>query len=53
MRRGNEMKMLMRRCFAPNHYYRDLYQKLQCLTQGSQSVGGLLQRNGDCECGGG
>ena len=34
----DEMKSLMRRCFVPNHYYRDLYQKLQRLTQGSQSV---------------
>lgn len=33
-----EMKMLMRRRFAPNHYYRGLYQKLQRLTQGSKSV---------------
>ncbi|XP_030924714.1 uncharacterized protein LOC115951698 [Quercus lobata] len=33
-----EMKMLMRRCFVPNHYYRGLYQKLQRLTQGSKSV---------------
>ena len=32
------MKMLMRRRFVPNHYYRDLYKKLQRLTQGSQSV---------------
>ena len=34
----DEMKSLMRRCFVPNHYYRDLYKKLQRLTQGSQSV---------------
>ncbi|KAH9680122.1 Endonuclease [Citrus sinensis] len=34
----DEMKSLMRRCFVPNHYYRDLYQKLQSLTQGSRSV---------------
>jgi hypothetical protein len=33
-----EMKMLMRRRFVPNHYYRGLYQKLQRLTQGSKSV---------------
>ena len=33
-----EMKMLMRRHFVPNHYYRGLYQKLQRLTQGSKSV---------------
>ena len=30
-----EMKSLMRRHFVPNHYYRDLYQKLQSLTHGS------------------
>ena len=34
----DEMKSLMRRRFVPNHYYRDLYQKLQRLTQGSRSV---------------
>ena len=34
----DEMKSLMRKRFIPNHYYRDLYQKLQCLTQGSRSV---------------
>jgi hypothetical protein len=28
----------MRRRFVPSHYYRDLYQKLQNLTQGSRSV---------------
>jgi hypothetical protein len=33
-----EMKMLMRKCFVPNHYYRGLYQKLQNLRQGSKSV---------------
>lgn len=33
-----EMKMLMRKRFVPNHYYRGLYQKLQRLTQGSKSV---------------
>lgn len=33
-----EMKMLMRRRFVPNHYYMGLYQKLQRLTQGSKSV---------------
>jgi hypothetical protein len=30
-----EMKMLMRKCFVPSHYYRGLYQKLQNLRQGS------------------
>ncbi|KAH9717072.1 hypothetical protein KPL71_021688 [Citrus sinensis] len=34
----DEMKSLMRKRFVPNHYYRDLYQKLQRLTQGSRSV---------------
>jgi hypothetical protein len=33
-----EMKMLMRRRFVPNHNYRDLYLKLQSLNQGSSSV---------------
>ena len=28
----------MRRRFIPNHYYRDLYQKLKSLKQGSKSV---------------
>jgi uncharacterized protein (DUF2249 family) len=33
-----ELKALMRQRFVPSHYYRDLYQKLQNLTQGSRSV---------------
>jgi hypothetical protein len=33
-----EMKVLMRRSFVPNHYYRDLYLKLQGLNQGSKSM---------------
>ncbi|XP_075662695.1 uncharacterized protein LOC142632168 [Castanea sativa] len=33
-----EMKDIMRRRFVPSHYYRDLYQKLQNLTQGYRSV---------------
>jgi hypothetical protein len=33
-----ELKALMRRIFLPSDYYRDLYQKLQNLTQGSRSV---------------
>jgi hypothetical protein len=33
-----EMKVLMRRRFVPNHYYRDLYMKLQGLNQGSRFV---------------
>ena len=32
------MKSLIRRHFVPNHYYRDLYQKLQSFTHGSRSV---------------
>ena len=32
------MKATMRRRFVPSHYYRDLYQKLQSLTQGHRSV---------------
>uniref|UniRef100_A0A2N9J4Z6 CCHC-type domain-containing protein n=1 Tax=Fagus sylvatica TaxID=28930 RepID=A0A2N9J4Z6_FAGSY len=33
-----ELKALMRRRFVPSHFYRDFYQKLQNLTQGSRSV---------------
>ncbi|KAJ9699061.1 hypothetical protein PVL29_007911 [Vitis rotundifolia] len=33
-----EMKVTMRRRFVPSHYYRDLYKKLQSLTQGYRSV---------------
>ena len=33
-----ELKALMRRRFVLSHYYRDLYQKLQTLTQGSRSL---------------
>ena len=33
-----DMKVMMRKRFIPNHYYRDLYRKLQGLTQGSMSV---------------
>ena len=32
------MKVLMNRRFVPNHYYRDLYLKLQSLHQGSKLV---------------
>ena len=32
------MKATMRRRFVPSHYYRDLYQKLQSLTQGYRSM---------------
>ncbi|KAH9724668.1 Endonuclease [Citrus sinensis] len=34
----DEMKPLMKKCFVPNHYYRDLYQKLQPLTQDTRSI---------------
>uniref|UniRef100_A0A2N9IS90 Reverse transcriptase n=1 Tax=Fagus sylvatica TaxID=28930 RepID=A0A2N9IS90_FAGSY len=33
-----ELKALMRRRFVSSHFYRDLYQRLQNLTQGSRSV---------------
>ena len=33
-----EMRAIMRKGFIPSHYYRDLYQQLQSLTQGSKSV---------------
>ena len=32
------MKAIMRKYFIPSHYYRELYQRLQSLTQGSKSV---------------
>ncbi|KAJ9707529.1 hypothetical protein PVL29_002526 [Vitis rotundifolia] len=32
------MKATIRRRFVPSHYYRDLYQKLQSLTQGYRSM---------------
>jgi hypothetical protein len=32
------MKVLVRRRFVPNHYYRDLYLKLQGLNQGYKTV---------------
>ena len=34
----NEMKILMRKRFIPNHYYHDFHNKLQGLIQGSKSV---------------
>ena len=34
----DEMKALMKKRFAPRHYYRELYKKLQHLKQGSRSV---------------
>ena len=33
-----ELKAVMRKRFVPSHYFRDLYQKLQGLTQGYKSV---------------
>ena len=32
------MKALMRKRFIPAHYYRELYKRLLCLTQGNKSV---------------
>lgn len=34
----DESKAIMKRRFIPSHYYKDLYQKLQSLCQGSKSV---------------
>ena len=33
-----EMKAIMRKRFVPTHYYREFYNKLQNLVQGSKSV---------------
>ncbi|XP_071933758.1 uncharacterized protein [Coffea arabica] len=33
-----ELKRLMKKRFVPSHYHRDLYQKLQTMTQGQRSV---------------
>jgi len=33
-----QMKVLMRRRFVPNHYYKDLYLKLQGLNQGYKTI---------------
>ena len=33
-----EMKAIMRKRFIPAYYHRELYQKLQSLTQGQRSV---------------
>ena len=33
-----DMKSVMRKRFVPSHFYRDLYQRLQSLRQGSRSV---------------
>ena len=33
-----ELKVLMKKCFVPSHYHRDLYEKLQNLTQVNRSV---------------
>jgi hypothetical protein len=38
-----EMKVLMRRRFVPNHYYRGFYMKLQGLNQGFRSVDGYFK----------
>jgi hypothetical protein len=34
----NEIKIVMSRQFIPSHYYKELYQKLQCLGQGTKYV---------------
>ena len=34
----DDMKSVMRKRFVPNYYYRELYNKLQGLVQGSKSV---------------
>ena len=34
----DDLKAIMKRRFIPSHYYRDLFQRLQSLTQGSKSV---------------
>ena len=34
----NEMKVVTRKIFIPNHYYCDFHNKLQGLIQGSKSV---------------
>ncbi|KAL4285265.1 hypothetical protein GQ457_16G017660 [Hibiscus cannabinus] len=34
----NEMKAVMRRRFVPTHYHRELFQRIQNLTQGNRSV---------------
>ncbi|XP_073056978.1 uncharacterized protein [Primulina eburnea] len=34
-----EMKSIMRKRFVPNHYYREMFKKLQTLRQGVKSVG--------------
>ena len=34
----DKMKSLMRRRFVPSHYYRELYQMLESLSQGTKSV---------------
>lgn len=33
-----EMKIIMKKRFVPDHYYQKLYQKLQGLTQGNHNV---------------
>ena len=33
-----EMKSVMRMRFVPSYYYREMYNKLQCITQGTRSV---------------
>ena len=40
-----EMKAAMRRRLISNHYYKDLYQKLQSLNQGPKSVEEYYKKN--------
>ena len=34
----DELKQVMRKCFIPDYYHRDLHHKLQTLTQGNMTV---------------
>ena len=43
----NEMKVIMSKRFIPQHYYRELYNGLQRLVQGSKVYGIVLSRHGD------
>jgi hypothetical protein len=39
-----EMKATMRKRCVPNHYYREVYNKLQSLSQGSKMLMSILIR---------
>ena len=41
-----EMKEVMRSCFVPTHYTRDLFKKLQLLKQGTKTVEEYYQEMG-------